>query len=143
MTKLGEWNVIKDLDSFMLSEQLRESTTTNKIEIDPNGKSAKEPGAKLDSGKSPVWQGVLDYFPRAVKAVADVSMAGASKYKWKGWETVPNGISRYRDALARHQVDESIDGRFDRDGFRHLAQQAWNALAALELVLREEEKEKK
>lgn len=108
-------------------------------EFDPNGKSAKELGSKLDAGKSPVYQGLLDYFPRAVRAVADVSAAGAAKYAWKGWETVPDGINRYRNALGRHIVDESIQGKYDPDGFRHLAQQAWNALAALELTLREEE----
>lgn len=108
-------------------------------ELDPNGKSAKELGSKLDLGKSPLYRGLLDYFPRACKAVADVSAAGARKYAWKGWESVPDGIARYRDALARHIADESIDGQYDSDGFRHLAQQAWNALAALELTLREEQ----
>jgi len=143
MTKLGEWNVIKDLDSFMLSEQLRESTTTNKIEIDPNGKSAKEPGAKLDGGKTPVWQGLFDYFPLACQAIADVSARGAAKYAWKGWESVPNGVVRYRNAQSRHILNESIEGPYDSDGFRHLAQNVWNGMAVLELVLREEEKEKK
>jgi len=143
MTKLGEWNVIKDLDSFMLSEQLRESITTNKIEIDPNGKSAKEPGAKLDGGKTPVWQGLFDYFPLACQAIADVSARGAAKYAWKGWESVPNGVVRYRNAQSRHILNESIEGPYDSDGFRHLAQNVWNGMAVLELVLREEEKEKK
>ncbi len=112
------------------------------METDPNGKSAHEPGAKLDSGKSPVFQGILDYFPRALKEVANVSAAGAAKYAWKGWESVPDGINRYRNAAGRHILDESIQGIRDPEGFRHLAQQAWNVLAALELTLREEEKQK-
>jgi hypothetical protein len=107
-------------------------------ELDPNGKDAKTPGAKLDAGKCPVWQGLFDYFPMACQAVADVSAAGARKYAWKGWESVPDGVSRYRNAQGRHILHESIDGPFDPDGFRHLAQNAWNALAALELTLREE-----
>jgi hypothetical protein len=114
-----------------------------RLEKDPNGRSPKEPGAKLDSGKSPVWQGLLDYFPRACKAVAEVSSAGATKYAWKGWETVPDGVVRYRNAQARHILDESVDGKYDQDGFRHLAQNAWNALAALELTLRSEQNEVK
>ena len=97
-------------------------------------------GVKFDEGKSPVWQGLLDYFPLACKAVANVSAAGAAKYAWKGWESVPDGINRYRNALGRHIVDEASQGTYDPEGFRHLAQQAWNALAALELTLREEEK---
>lgn len=110
------------------------------METDPNGKNPHEPGAKLDSGKSPVFRGLLDYFPRACKAVATVSDFGASKYAWKGWETVPDGVNRYSDALARHIVDEAAYGPITHDsGLLHKAHIAWNALAALELYLREHE----
>jgi hypothetical protein len=104
---------------------------------DPNGKSPHEPGAKLDAGKSPVYQGLLDYFPRACLAVAEVSAAGAAKYAWKGWETVPDGINRYSNALGRHIINKAIEGKYDPEGFLHSAQIAWNALATLELELRE------
>jgi len=109
-------------------------------EKDPNGKNPHEAGAKLDSGKAPVFRGLLDYFPRACLAVASVSAAGARKYAWKGWEDVPDGINRYSDALGRHIVNMGIEGAYDPDGFLHRAQIAWNALAALELFLREQEK---
>lgn len=121
--------------------------TTN--EKDPHGKSAGEPGAKLDAGKSPVWQGAFEYFPRALMAVADVSAYGANKYSWKGWEKVTDGINRYRNAAGRHIAKEGIEGPFDLEilnhpeypaKVRHLAQVAWNALAALELTLRAEER---
>jgi hypothetical protein len=107
-------------------------------EKDPNGRNPKEPGAKLDAGKSPVLQGLLDYFPRACKSVAEVSAFGAAKYAWKGWETVPDGINRYGNALVRHLADESIDGYFTHDSqMLHAAHTAWNAMARLELLLRE------
>lgn len=107
-------------------------------EKDPNGKDPHEPGAKLDAGKSPVFRGLIDYFPRACSAVANVSLAGANKYAWKGWEHVPDGINRYSDALVRHLVDESANGAIDKDtGLLHSAQVAWNSLARLELKLRE------
>lgn len=115
-------------------------------EADPNGKSAHELGSKLDAGKPCVWQGLFDYFPRACLAVSAVSTLGAQKYAWKGWEQVPNGINRYGDALARHMLKESIEGLYDvgqgglgKDTL-HAAQVAWNALARLELIMREEEK---
>lgn len=111
----------------------------NKVEIDPNGKSQHESGAKMDAGKVPIFQGLLDYFPRALLAVAEVSAAGAKKYAWKGWESVPDGVNRYENAMGRHIVNESIQGKFDPEGFRHKAQRAWNDLAALELTLKEEE----
>lgn len=107
-----------------------------RIERDPNGRAPNTPGAKLDAGKSPLFQGLLDYFPRACLAVAGVSAAGAKKYAWKGWESVPDGINRYSDAMLRHVANESIEGPLDPEGFAHKAQVAWNALAVLELFLR-------
>ena len=113
-------------------------------EKDPNGIAAKSPGAKLDAGKSPVMQGALHYFPRAITAVANLSAKGAEKYSWKGWEKVDNGINRYGDALGRHMVKEQIEGLFDKDfpdnSVLHATGVAWNALARLELLLRDEQK---
>lgn len=117
--------------------------TKNMIEKDPNGIAAHTPGAKMDAGKPPVLQGVLDYFPMAIEAVANVSAAGAAKYTWKGWETVPDGINRYGNALVRHILKESYEGPYDADfaarGIQilHAAQTAWGALARLELILRQ------
>jgi hypothetical protein len=110
-------------------------------EEDPYGKKPGEPGAKLDLGKAPVFQGLVDYFPRACIAVADISGHGASKYDWKGWESVPNGINRYSNAMFRHAMKEIIEGPYDKDSkLLHKAHFAWNAMAVLELALRELEK---
>lgn len=114
-------------------------------ESDPNGKNPHEPGAKLDAGKAPVFQGLIDYFPRAVEAVAMVSLAGANKYAWKGWEAVPDGYNRYKNAQYRHATKKAKEGPWDSDFLKqgililHDAQEAWNALASLELYLRQEE----
>ncbi len=110
-------------------------------EKDPHGLDLKGGGAKADAGKAPIVRGLIDYFPRACREVASVSARGAEKYSWKGWESVPDGVARYSDALGRHLVSESIEGPTDSDtGLLHKAQIAWNALAALELYLREQEK---
>lgn len=106
-------------------------------EADPKGIDPHAPGAKLDAGKAPILKGVIHQFPRALEQVAKVSAFGAAKYTWGGWETVENGIERYGDALARHQVYEASQGAFDYDsGLLHAAHEAWNALARLELMLR-------
>ena len=109
----------------------------------PNGIDSKTPGSKLDSGKSPILQGCVQYFPRALEEVARVSLVGANKYSWKGWESVPNGVNRYGDALCRHLLAEAVQGDYDSGpggtGLRHASQVAWNALARLELILRKEE----
>lgn len=113
-------------------------------EKDPLGKQPHESGAKLDAGKSPVLRGVLQYFPRALEAVANVSLHGSTKYAWKGWHDVPDGINRYGDALARHLLAEVTEGPIDKaSGLMHAAQVAWNALARLEKMLEQEEEYKK
>lgn len=116
-----------------------EMQTFGQLEADPTGRQPHAPGAKLDAGKPNVWRGVLDYFPRALQAVARVSEFGAVKYTWKGWESVPDGEARYTEALVRHLVAESIHGPITPDSeLMHAAHVAWNALAVLELKLRGE-----
>lgn len=121
------------------------------VEKDPNGLGAKAPGSKLDAGKAPIMQGVFQYFPRALWAVADLSQAGADKYSWNGWEKVSDGINRYGNAVGRHILKEKIEGPWDLDFLKaekprrilHVTEEAWNALARLELILREMEDEQK
>jgi len=109
-----------------------------KTESDPTGRDAHQPGAKLDAGKPCIYRGAIDYFPRAIESVASVSTFGASKYAWKGWETVPEGFERYSDAMVRHLIAEGKGEFLDSDsGLLHAAHAAWNALARLELKLRE------
>ena len=93
---------------------------------------------KYDGGKSPIYRGALSYFPRAISAVAAVSAFGASKYAWKGWERVDDGYNRYSDALVRHLAYEGEGEDVDPDsGLLHAAHTAWNALARLELLIKE------
>ena len=110
-------------------------------EVDPNGKSAHESGSKLDSGKPCVFRGVVEYFSKAILAVAEVSTFGAKKYVWKGWETVPDGINRYSDAMMRHILKEGSGEHIDPDSkLLHAAHTARGALSRLELMLRENDR---
>lgn len=112
-------------------------------EVDPNGRNAHEPGAKLDDGKLRPRM-VLRGFPRALEEVVRVGTAGAKKYTPDGWQTVPNGIQRYADAADRHRIaldkgevfDETMDPYCDQGSIMHEAQVIWNQLASLELKLR-------
>jgi Domain of unknown function (DUF5664) len=111
-------------------------------EVDPNGLAAKVPGSKMDSGKVDSYRGAVSYFPRAIEAIARVSEAGARKYSWKGWEKVANGFARYSAAMMRHIMKEDRE-EIDQDtGEPHLAETAWNAMARLELYLRDKEQTK-
>jgi len=111
--------------------------TTKEFTNDSQDKIAK--GAiKYDGGKSPVYRGAISYFPRASREVAAISGFGASKYAWKGWESVDDGINRYSDAMVRHLIAEGSGEDVDPDsGLLHAAHVAWGALARLELILRE------
>lgn len=111
-------------------------------ESDPTGRDAHQPGAKLDSGKIPVMRGAIYQFPRALEQVARLSAFGAAKYTWEGWETVPDGEQRYRDARGRHEFAQARGEEFDADSkVHHLTAVAWNALAELEIKLRAAELE--
>lgn len=112
------------------------------MESDPTGRNPREPGAKLDQGKVCAFRGAIDYFPRAIEQVAAVSTFGANKYAWKGWQTVPEGFERYSDAMVRHLIAAGKGELADADsGLLHEAHTAWNALARLELKLREKEQD--
>ncbi len=107
-----------------------------KGEKDPHGKDQHAPGAKLDAGKiRPAL--IIEGFPRALKAVAQVGTYGAQKYTDNGWKEVPDGVKRYTDAMYRHLLAEADGELFDKESsLSHAAHAAWNALARLELMLR-------
>ena len=97
-------------------------------------------GVKYDAGK-PRYGLVLGGFPRALERVVQVGTFGANKYSDDGWLTVPNGLSRYNDAMLRHHFAEAGGEELDGEsGMLHAAHRAWNALAVLELKLIELEK---
>uniref|UniRef100_A0A7M2QN88 dATP/dGTP diphosphohydrolase N-terminal domain-containing protein n=1 Tax=feces metagenome TaxID=1861841 RepID=A0A7M2QN88_9ZZZZ len=107
--------------------------------IDPNGIDQHAPGAKLDHGK-PRHGLVLGSFSNALTEVAKVGTFGANKYTDNGWLSVPNGVGRYTDALLRHHFAEAGGERDDPESqLSHAAHRAWNALAVLELMLRNKE----
>lgn len=111
-------------------------------EADPTGRDQHTSGAKLDAGKvRPAL--VLGGFARALLEVSKVGTFGATKYTDNGWMEVPNGESRYDDAKLRHWLSEKAGKPLDPDTHLiHAAHEAWNALARLDLILREQEKAK-
>ena len=110
-------------------------------EIDPRGLKGNDPGAKFDSGKVRPSL-ILNDMPRAILAVAKVGTYGAEKYSEGGWKYVDDGIQRYTDAMDRHRIKEGVETRDGDSGLMHAAHAAWNALARLELMLRDYEEPK-
>lgn len=83
---------------------------------------------------TPVYSGVVRYFPRALQAVAQLSKAGNDKHnpgeplRWSRDKS-----NDHLDCIMRHLIDA---GTVDpEDGFLHDVKIAWRALANLELAL--------
>jgi hypothetical protein len=119
-----------------------------KTEKDPGGKKASDPGAKLDAGKvRPAL--VMRGFAHAFWEISRVGTCGAAKYSELGFLDVEDGENRYEDAQMRHMLMRMIDGPTDKEltafatelgigtDVLHLACEAWNAMAKLELHMRE------
>ena len=113
------------------------------VEADPNGLHPNSPGAKLDAGKvRPAL--VLGGFARALWEISKVGTYGATKYTDNGWMEVADGVMRYDDAKMRHWLKEKMGEKCDKDTtLTHLAHEAWNALARLDLHIRETENEQR
>lgn len=79
---------------------------------------------------TPIYSGVVKYFPNALKYISKVSLAGNEQHhpdKPLHWDKSKS--TDHLDALARHLVDAD---KVDDDGLLHLGKVAWRSLAALE-----------
>ena len=88
---------------------------------------------------TPVFSGVLKYFPDAIKYVSEVSQKGNDQHhpgEPLHWDR--NKSTDELDALARHLIDHSIDP-MDTDGMLHIGKVAWRALAYLQKHLESQE----
>jgi hypothetical protein len=103
-------------------------------ERDPNGFDPHTAGAKLDDGK--IQADLLEDFSLALAEIAKVCTYGAKKYSRGGWQSVPDGISRYNSAAWRHRLKRRHEEIDEESGLTHDAHEAWNVLARLELKLR-------
>jgi hypothetical protein len=78
----------------------------------------------------PLCTGVLDYFPDALLAVADLSKKGNDQHNpGQPLHWAKDKSADEEDALMRHLIDR---GTLDSDGVRHSAKVAWRALALLQ-----------
>ena len=79
-------------------------------------------------------------FPDAIKELIKVCTFGAQKYARSSWKDVPNGMQRYNDARARHFIDVKLGITSEKEtdeesNIDHLAHEAWNCLALLQLKI--------
>lgn len=81
----------------------------------------------------PVARGVLDYFPDAIMAVANVSFVSNEQHNpGEPMHWAREKSNDHADCIGRHLIQR---GKLDEDGLRHTAKVAWRALALLQLEL--------
>lgn len=86
---------------------------------------------------APICRGVLDYFPRALAAVANLSRVGNEQHNpGEPMHWAKEKSTDEADCIVRHLIER---GRLDSDGVPHSAKVAWRALAMLERELEAEQ----
>ena len=124
---------VRDLDEYYDRVVLGGNVTVRtRIEGD------KEPTKAEDRKATPVYSGVLKYFPNALKEVSKCSLAGQKQHNHGNelyWDKSKSNDNE--DALVRHLIDHSSNP-LDDDGVLHLAKVAWRALASLEIYLEDD-----
>ena len=121
-------------------------TKTYDIEVEEyfasrNEKSVEIPSYAKRRKATPVFSGVLKYFPDALKEVSKASKAGNNQHhpdKPLHWDKTKSNDNE--DALVRHLIDhgqmlEHNQYPLDDDGVLHLTKVAWRALAALQIFM--------
>ena len=84
----------------------------------------------------PICTGVLDYFPRALAAVAACSKKGNDQHNpGQPLHWAKEKSTDHADCIVRHLLDR---GTVDSDGILHSTKVAWRALALLEIELEKE-----
>lgn len=93
---------------------------------------------KDDAMKPPLYQGVVQSFPRALAAIGEHTASGAAEpgHHWHGWQQASNGFTRYSNAMVRHQMEEGLLGTRDPQLLlKQVIATCWNDLARLEHLL--------
>ena len=101
-----------------------------------NNKSSPLPTDPDKRKGVPIATGLLDYFPLAVAAVAEVSRVGNEQHNpGQPLHWARGKSTDHADALVRHLLER---GTNDVDGMPHSAKVAWRALALLQEELERE-----
>ena len=83
----------------------------------------------------PIARGVLDYFPAAIAAIAEVSRIGNEQHNpGQPMHWAKGKSTDHADCIVRHLIER---GTLDTDGVRHSAKVAWRALALLQTEIEE------
>lgn len=84
--------------------------------------------------RTPIWSGVIKYFPLALAAVARVSWHGNEQHNpGEPLHWARGKSDDHLDACIRHLWDYAGGTKYDTDGQPHLAKALWRVAAQLQL----------
>lgn len=99
----------------------------------PQAQSPRDALTAQERKNAPMARGLLDYFPDALMAVAELSRVANDQHNPGQPMHWSKGKSNdHADSLMRHLIDR---GMIDTDGQRHSVKVAWRALANLQIEL--------
>ena len=130
MKKLNDYDEVS-MENF---KSLKSVSTTDFYDSD--FVNLDEHNKAVDRKQTPVFSGVLKYFPDAIREVAKCSFVGQQQHNPDlplAWDRSKSGDEL--DALTRHLLDA---GTIDDDGIRHSAKVAWRSLANLQKEIEKE-----
>src|SRR3989442_14794332 len=91
------------------------------------------PTESSERKRIPIATGVVDYFPDALVAVAEVSRVGNDQHNLgQPLHWAKEKSTDHSDCIMRHLIER---GTIDNDGMRHSAKLAWRALALLQIEI--------
>jgi hypothetical protein len=91
-----------------------------------------------DRKNIPLARGLLDYFPDACSAVAELSRIGNDQHNpGQPMHWAREKSTDHADCIVRHLLER---GTIDTDGVRHATKVAWRALALLQLEIEDAHK---
>jgi len=95
---------------------------------------------KADERKAtPVYSGVISYFPLALKEISKASYEGQRQHnpdKPLHWDRSKSGDEL--DAMMRHLLDHASGDLFDDCGTRHIVKCGWRILAFIQKTMENE-----
>ncbi len=133
-----QWQGFYDNQTAMEARRVDVNATVSVTKAAPTRATTLPTDAK-GRKNYPVATGVLDYFPDALVAIAEVSKKGndqhnpGQKLHWAREKSTDQD-----DTIIRHFLQR---GSWDSDGIRHTAKMVWRALAMLQLEIEREPKE--
>lgn len=126
-------SLVNDDCSFTYLESEEYRNCQEGLDIEPLDNKAQE------RKNTPVFSGVIKYFPLALKEIAKASAQGQKQHnpdKPLAWDRSKSGDEL--DAMMRHLLDHASGEDFDDDGVRHIVKCGWRILAFIQKTMENE-----